>query len=156
MDLKQSPAHTSHWLPVTSWFYPHNSPPLFRVGGVFSYSSSSLSLHSTRPFLSLSLTPSHTRTRTHTVCFICPFQGPQQLTWPLLFRRREERGKEGARKQQNKITLRQPCNHTHTHTHTNINTMHICSSKSLLINTSHARSFGWYIMLHYVTVKVCI
>lgn len=32
--LKQSRAHTSHWLSVTSWFYPHISPPLFRVGGV--------------------------------------------------------------------------------------------------------------------------
>lgn len=43
--LKQSPAHTSYWLLVTSWFYPHFSPPLFRVGGEFgSFSPSSLSL----------------------------------------------------------------------------------------------------------------
>lgn len=58
--LKQSPAHTSYWLPVTSWFYPHVSPPLFRVGGEFSSSSSSSpSLYSTRPFLSPSLHHTH-------------------------------------------------------------------------------------------------
>lgn len=63
--LKQSPDHTSYWLPVTSWFYPHFLPPLYRMGGEFSTSSACSFSTQIRAISLLCFSLAHTNTQLH-------------------------------------------------------------------------------------------
>lgn len=95
--LQLSPAHTSYWLLVTSCLCPDFSPPFFRVGGEFSSSSTSLSLHSPRLFLP----PSYTETSTNTPLHL-PLFGTSAVHMATLIQKeggeREGKRKEGRKK----------------------------------------------------------